>query len=190
MDDMLITGSSLKLIKDTKGALQQAFKMKDLGELKYFLGIEFTRSTDGILMHQRKYALELISEVGMTAAKPADTPIDINVKLTSKLYDEHVKKKQAEIEDPLMDQTMYQSLICKLLYLNMTRLDITFSTQTLSQFLHQPKKSHLDAALRVIRYIKRQPGQSLLLSSSSDGLVTAFCDADWASCVLTRKSVT
>ncbi|XP_015165801.1 uncharacterized protein [Solanum tuberosum] len=92
VDDMLITGSSLKLIEDTKRALQQAFKMKDLGELKYFLGIEFTRSTVGILMHQRKYALELISEVGMTAAKPAGTPIDINVKLTSKLYDEHVKK--------------------------------------------------------------------------------------------------
>uniref|UniRef100_A0A3Q7J5P9 Reverse transcriptase Ty1/copia-type domain-containing protein n=1 Tax=Solanum lycopersicum TaxID=4081 RepID=A0A3Q7J5P9_SOLLC len=188
VDDMLITGSSLKLIEDTKKALQQAFKMKDLGELKYFLGIEFTRSAAGILMHQRKYTLELIAEFGLTAAKPAGTPIDINVKLTSKLYDEHVKK--AESDDSLIDQTTYQKIIGKLLYLNMTRPDISFSAQTLSQFLQQPKRSHLDAALRVIRYLKKQPGQGLLLASDSDGQVTAFCDADWASCTLTRKSVT
>ena len=139
-------------------------------------------------MHQRKYTLELITEVGLTTAKPAGTPIDINVKLTSKLYDEHVKK--AESDDPLIDQTTYQKIIGKLLYLNMTRPDISFSTQTLSQFLQQPKRSHLDAALRVIRYLKKQPGQGLLLESDSDGQVTAFCDADWASCPLTRKSVT
>uniref|UniRef100_A0A3Q7JL35 Reverse transcriptase Ty1/copia-type domain-containing protein n=1 Tax=Solanum lycopersicum TaxID=4081 RepID=A0A3Q7JL35_SOLLC len=189
VDDMLITGSSLKLIEDTKKALQQVFKMKDLGELKYFLGIEFTRSAAGILMHQRKYTLELIAEVGLTAAKHAGTPIDINVKLTSKLYDEHVNKEQEESDDPLVDQTAYQKIIGKLLYLNMTRPDISFSTQTLSQFLQQPKRSHLDAALRVIRYLKKQPGQGLLLESDSDGQVTAFCDADWASCPLTRKSV-
>lgn len=59
VDDILITGSSLKLIQETKEALKMAFKMKDLGELKYFLGIEFTRSKASILMHQRKYTLEL-----------------------------------------------------------------------------------------------------------------------------------
>ena len=81
----------------------------------------------------------------------------------------------------MVDQTAYQKIIGKLLYLNMTRPDISFSTQTLSQFLQQPKRSHLDAALRVIRYLKKQPGQGLLLASESDGQVTAFCDADWAS---------
>lgn len=63
VDDMLITGSSLKLVEEIKKALYNAFKMKDLGELKYFLGTEFTRSKAGILMHQRKYTLELIAEV-------------------------------------------------------------------------------------------------------------------------------
>lgn len=187
---MLVTGSSLKLIEETKKSLQQAFKMKDLGELKYFLGIEFTRSSEGVLMHQRKYTLELISEVGMTAAKPAGTPIDINVKLTSKEYDEQTNRQQEDSDDPLVDQTMYQKLIGKLLYLNMTRPDITFNTQTLSQFLQHPKKSHLDAALRVVRYLKRQPGQGLVFASNSNDLVTAYCDADWASCAITRKFVT
>jgi len=88
VDDILITGSSLELIKGTKDSLQQIFKMKDLGELKYFLGIEFARFEAGIVMHQRKYALQLISEVGLSAAKPSGTPIDVNVKLTSKQYDD------------------------------------------------------------------------------------------------------
>ncbi|XP_055822149.1 uncharacterized mitochondrial protein AtMg00810-like [Solanum dulcamara] len=190
VDDMLITGSSLKLIEETKKALQKAFKMKDLGELKYFLRIEFTRSTEGILMHQRKYTLELISGMGMTTAKPASTPMDVNVKLTSKQYDEHVNKSQEESDDPLTNQSAYQRLIGKLLYLNMTRLDIAFSTQILSQFLNQPKKYHMDAALRVVRYLKRQPGQGILLSSHSDNQVSAYCDTDWAACPLTKKSVT
>ncbi|XP_049349445.1 uncharacterized protein LOC125814012 [Solanum verrucosum] len=133
---IIITGSSLKMIEETKKSLQQAFKMKDLGELKYFLGIEFIMSADVILMHQRKYPLKLITEVGLSAVRPAGTPIDINVKLTSKLYDDHIHKGQEE--DPLVDVTMYHMLIGKLLYLNMTRPDISFSTQTLRQFLQQP----------------------------------------------------
>ncbi|XP_015167045.1 uncharacterized mitochondrial protein AtMg00810-like [Solanum tuberosum] len=128
---------------------------------------------------KRKYTLELIDEVGMSAAKPTGTPIDVNVKLTSKQYNEQMKNKKTP-KDQLVDQTTYQKLIGKLLYMNMTRPDISFSTQTLSQFLQQPKKSHMDVALRVVRYLKRQPGHGVLLTSSSDEVVTAFCDADWA----------
>lgn len=80
-------------------------KMKDLGELKYFLVIEFTRPTEGILIHQRKYALELIAKVGMLKTKPSSTPIDVNVKLTSKQYNEHEKRHGAP-EYPIVDQTM------------------------------------------------------------------------------------
>ena len=65
--------------------------MKDLGELKFFLGIKFSRSDKGILMSQRKYALELISESGLGGAKPACTPLEMNQKLTSVQYDKHIK---------------------------------------------------------------------------------------------------
>lgn len=63
VDDLLITGSNLKLIQQTRKNLQHKFKMKDLGELKYFIGIEFSRTAGGILMNQRKYALGLVSEL-------------------------------------------------------------------------------------------------------------------------------
>nr|XP_010314436.1 uncharacterized protein LOC104645111 [Solanum lycopersicum] len=62
--------------------------MKDLGNLRFFLGIEFARSQDGIVMHQRKYTLEIISEAGLSAAKPAATPLDPYVLLTTREYDE------------------------------------------------------------------------------------------------------
>lgn len=58
--------------------------MKYLGELRYFLGIKFTRCETGLVMHQEKYALQQIVEFGMSGAKPSGTPIDVNVKLTLK----------------------------------------------------------------------------------------------------------
>nr|XP_009784885.1 PREDICTED: uncharacterized protein LOC104233220 [Nicotiana sylvestris] len=68
--------------------------------------------------------------------------------------------------------------------------DIAFSVQTLSQFLHQPKKSHLEATLRVVKYVKNQTGHGVLLSSKADNGITAYCDADWSACPYSRKSVT
>nr|XP_016452878.1 PREDICTED: uncharacterized mitochondrial protein AtMg00810-like [Nicotiana tabacum] len=182
VDDMLITGDCLRLIEETKANLQQAFKMKDLGELKYFLGIEFARSKQGILMHQRKYALELVSEIGLAAAKPAITPLDANMKLTTTEYDEHLRrtKPTALLDEELSDSTPYQRLIGKLLYLTMTRPDISFSVQTLSYILQKSKKSHVEATLRIVKYIKNSPGQGILLSSKCNSTISAYCDADWA----------
>ncbi|KAL3354730.1 hypothetical protein AABB24_019058 [Solanum stoloniferum] len=186
---MLVTGDSLKLIEETKNTLRQAFKMKDLGELKFFLGIEFARSNKGILMHQRRYVLELLADLGLGAAKPARALMDYNLKLTSRQFDEHVKHMKSS-DDPPTDQRAYQRLIGKFLYLTMTRPDIAFSVQTLSQFLQCPKKSHMEAAVRVVRYVKNQPGLGVLLSRNSEEKISAYCDADWASCPQTRRSVT
>ncbi|KAF3683331.1 putative late blight resistance protein -like protein R1B-17-like [Capsicum annuum] len=76
-------GDGLKLIEETKEILHQNFRMKNRGELRVFLGIEFVRFDKGILMHQIKYALELLSKLGLTTAKLAATPMDYNIKLTS-----------------------------------------------------------------------------------------------------------
>ena len=160
VDDLLVTGDSLRIVKETKEKLKQVFKMKDLGELRYFLGIEFARSDQGILMHQRKYTLELISETRLNSSKPAATPMDTNVKLTTKQLDEYIRSGNSEksnANDPLVDQGAYQRLIGKLLYLTVTRPDIAFGVNTLSQFLQQPKKSHMEAALRIVMYVKNQP---------------------------------
>nr|XP_016456117.1 PREDICTED: uncharacterized mitochondrial protein AtMg00810-like [Nicotiana tabacum] len=186
-DYMLLAGDNLKLIQDTKEALQQTFIMKDLGEQKYFLGIEFARSKQGILMHQRKYSLELISELGLAASKPASTPMDTNIELTTREFDEHFCQDKLAEDDILADHGSYQRLIGKLLYLAITRPDISYSVQTLSQYLQRPKRSHMELALRIVKYIKSQPGQG---TSNNNETITAYCDADWEACSHSRKSVT
>jgi len=65
VDDMMITGSSDAVIHETKEVLHRRFKVKDLGELKFFLGIKILRSKQGIMLNQRKYALEIISKLGL-----------------------------------------------------------------------------------------------------------------------------
>ncbi|XP_019224768.1 PREDICTED: uncharacterized protein LOC109206397 [Nicotiana attenuata] len=164
--------------------------MKDLGELKFFLGIEFALSEKGIYMSQHKYALELNSELGLAGTKPSSTPLEVNQKLTSVDFDK-LTSSYANIQDPLLkDAGEYQRLVGRLLYLTMTRPDISFAVQTLSQHMHSPKQSHLDAAMRVVKYIKDAPGQGLLLPSSGDGTLKAYCDANWGACLQTRRSVT
>ncbi|XP_018627094.1 uncharacterized mitochondrial protein AtMg00810-like [Nicotiana tomentosiformis] len=161
--------------------------MKDLGDLRYFLGIEVMRSDKGILLNQRNYVLELISEVGLSGCKPVSTLMEQNHKLTTIDYDKHVGNTGDAL---LEDACSYQKLIGKLLYLTITRLDICFAIQVLSQFMQSPKESHMEAALRVVRYIKRSPGLGILLSSRQTDTLTVYCDSDWAACPNTRRSVT
>ncbi|XP_016579219.2 secreted RxLR effector protein 161-like [Capsicum annuum] len=81
-------------------------------------------------------------------------------------------------------------LFGKMLYLTMKRPDIAFCVQTLSQFLQDPKKSYIEATLRVVKYVKNQPGKGVLLSSNADDIISAYSDADWASCPQKRSSIT
>ena len=78
VDDILITGSSKMLIDNAKQVLKSNFKIKDLGDLRYFLGTEFARNLEGILMNQRKYAMELITDSVMNGSKPCATPVEVN----------------------------------------------------------------------------------------------------------------
>lgn len=125
--------------------------MKDLGELRFFLKIEFARSKRGILINQRRCALELISECGLGGAKSVSTPLEQDQKLISLEYDETFNlMDNTELED----RKGYQRLIGRLLYLTMTRPNISFVVQHLSQFMHTPKQSHYDATIHVVKILR------------------------------------
>ncbi|XP_039047243.1 uncharacterized mitochondrial protein AtMg00810-like [Hibiscus syriacus] len=190
VDDLLITGNDNCLIDDLKNLMNKKFKMKDLGELKYFLGLEVMRSKEGILINQRKYALELIEETGVSGSKPAKTPLEQNARLTTTEYDELSTKESNGVDEKLLvDKSVFQRLIGRLIYLTHTRPDICFVIHHLSQFMQQPKESHLQSSLRIVRYIKRNHGQEILMDSSSRCELKAFCDSDWAACLNSRKFV-
>ncbi|KAK0605442.1 hypothetical protein LWI29_026876 [Acer saccharum] len=166
VDDILITGNNPVSIAATKKFLHNHFNLKDLGNLKYFLGIEVSASKRGIFISQRKYALEIIEDVGLLGAAPIDTPMEQGLKLSDK-------------SDSLKDPSRHRRLVGRLIYLTVSRLDITYAVHVLSRFMHQPRKLHMEAALRVVRYLKGAPGQGLFFSSNSDFRLRAYCDSDW-----------
>jgi hypothetical protein len=83
IDDMIITGDDVQGIQDLKRFLGQHFKMKDLGPLSYFLGLEVSSSPDGYYLTQAKYTSDLISRTGITDSKIVDTPIEYNNRLNT-----------------------------------------------------------------------------------------------------------
>nr|XP_016453028.1 PREDICTED: uncharacterized mitochondrial protein AtMg00810-like [Nicotiana tabacum] len=131
--------------------------------------------------------MELISEAGLSGCRPVATPMELNHKLTIVDYDNHVGNTE---DKELEDAGKYKKLIGKLLYLTITRPDISFDVQVLSQFMQNPKQSYLDAALRVVGYIKGSPGLGILLKKGEANNLTVFCDSDWAAFPNTRRSTT
>lgn len=93
------------MIQDTKACLQSSFKIKDLGDLKFFLGIEFSKIASRIVMYQRKYALDLISDLGLAGAKPVGTPLELHIKLTTAELDCII---EVDNDPPLDDVSSYQ----------------------------------------------------------------------------------
>lgn len=125
-----------------------------------------------------KYALELLEQTGFLGSKPVKTPMETNAKLS---HDDSPR---------ISDVATYRSLIGKLIYLTITRPDIAFPVQQLSQFLDCPTQDHLKAAHRLLRFIKGTTGQGLLFPANTDLRLRAFADSDWAGCTETKRSVT
>ncbi|XP_074327755.1 putative mitochondrial protein AtMg00240 [Apium graveolens] len=121
--------------------------------------------------------MDLLSEFNCTASSPVITPLD----LTVKLLPDH--------GDLLQDSSEYKRLIGKLNFLTNTRHDLAFCVQHLSQFMSKPRQPHWDAAIHVLRYLSHHPGQGLLYTKDTSFHLEAFCDADWAACSNSRKSV-
>ncbi|KAL6321002.1 hypothetical protein AAG906_010811 [Vitis piasezkii] len=166
VDDMIITGNDENVIAALKESLHTKFCIKDLGQLRYFLGIEVARSIDGISISQRKYTLDILDEAGLLGAKPLSTPMEENNKLLP------------TIGDLLKNPSTYRRLVGQLIYLTITRLEI------------KPRKPHLDVVHHLLRYLKGASGQGLYFLTKGNLLLRGFCDANWARCSITRRSVT
>lgn len=128
VDDLIVTGNDLASLQKFKAHLRRCFHMKDLGSLKYFLGIEVTRNKNGIYLCQQKYALDILSNVGFLGAKPINFPMEQDHKLG--------KAKGPILSHP----NSYRCLLDYLIYLMITRSNLAYPLQVLSQFMHKPRQ--------------------------------------------------
>lgn len=156
--------------------MHQTFKIKDLGHLEYFLGLEISRSHAGIHPCQQKYALELMFVIGFLGAKPLSSHMQLNTRL------------QQTSSELLTDPTPSRQLAGKLINLTNTQPNLSYSVQQLIQFMSKHTNIHFEAVLRVFRYIKYAKALGLFYPTSSPLQIKALCDSDWATCLDTRRS--
>jgi hypothetical protein len=135
VDDIIVTGNSMDAILALLRDLKQEFALKDLGDLHYFLGIEVRKDTKGIVLSQEKYALDVLSHVGMLNCMVTSTPLSATEKL-SRYEGEPLNSD---------DSTRYRSIVGALQYLTLTRPDLAFSVNKVCQFLHCPTSVHWSA---------------------------------------------
>ena len=166
IDDMIITSDDMQGIQDLKHFLGRQFEMKDLGPLNYFLGLEVSSSADGYYLTQAKYTSDLISRVSITDSKIVDTPIEYNCRLNS--HD----------GESLSDATLYIQLIGSLIYLTVTRPDISYAVHVVSQFMVASRSPHYAIVLRILRYLKGTIFDGFHFSSHSSLTLQAYSDAD------------
>ncbi|KAL3523634.1 hypothetical protein ACH5RR_016468 [Cinchona calisaya] len=178
VDDIVITGSDKDGISQIQTLLHSSFHMKDLGQLTYFLGLEVHHRPQGIFLNQQKYIQDLVDVAGLTNTTSVDTPMEINVKY---------RRDEGEL---LEDPTFYRKLVGSLIYLTITRPDISYAVHIVSKFMQAPRHLHLSAVRRIIKYIHGTPSRGLFFPSGSTLQLQAYSDADWAGCPDTRKSIT
>ena len=113
--------------------------------MTYLLGLEVQQSRKGLFLHQHKYVTDLIELVGLDGATSVDTPLEVNWKL---------RKDDGYL---LCDPTCYKQLVGSLVYLTITRANISYMVNVVSQFMTTPRHHHLVAVKRIIRYILGSP---------------------------------
>jgi hypothetical protein len=182
VDDILIASADLECVAAAKSLLSQHFKVKDLGEAKFFLGmqIEQVRDAGGVLqsvkLHNTKSVTELLRDFSMSDAVPKATPLETGAKLSK------------EVGVPLPADNRYRELVGKILYLsNTVRPDLAYVSGVLSRFAAAPTSEHWKAGVRVLKYLAGTRDVGLAWYKWGPA-VHGFVDSDYAGDLDGRKS--
>jgi len=155
--------------------LSSEFKLRDLGFVHYFLGIEVQPTSIGLMLRQHKYTLDILTLVGMLSCKPVDTSISTS--------------KATILPDLLFsDATHFHQIVGALQYLTFMCLDIFFVVNKVYQFMHAPIDSYWAAVKLILRYLKGTTSHGLHITRSPSFALHVFTDVDWADNVDDRKS--
>jgi hypothetical protein len=164
VNDMIITGDDPEYIVFVKTHLSDQFLMSDLDPLQYFLGIEIS-STPEFFLSQEKYIQDLLDRASLTDHRTAETPMELNVHLV------------ATDGEHLEDLTRYRHIVGSLVYIDVTRPDISYSVHIMSQFVSAPTQIHYSHLLRILRYLRGIISRRLFFPRSSSLQLQPYCDA-------------
>ena len=178
IDDLILVVDMLEDLQKTKAELSARFKMKDLGQLRYCLGIVCDVSDGKICINQKPYINNLVRRFGLSDACGVSTPADACVKLVA---DDGVSQPA--------DPKLYQQIVGTLPYAaGGTRPDIAYAVSTVAKYCHQPSELHMTAAKHILRYLKQTKDLNLTYVENSPEAIVGYSDADWAGDVQDRRS--
>uniref|UniRef100_A0AAV1UWJ1 Integrase catalytic domain-containing protein n=1 Tax=Peronospora matthiolae TaxID=2874970 RepID=A0AAV1UWJ1_9STRA len=177
VDDVLVTGSSLELIAQTKADLKTRFEMTDSGKCTFVLGIKLVDESDGsVTMCQRRYVNDILKRFGMDECKATASPVDLSTRLVA-------SSEAAKIDVP------FREAVGALMHLTTaTRQDIAYAVGYVSRFMENPQQEHWTAVKRIFRYLQGTNSHGLRFQPSDKIDFRGYSDADWASDHADRKS--
>ena len=178
VDGIILVNSSPSATAALVRSLGADFAVKDLGKLHYFLGVEVASGSDGLVMMQKKYSLDLLQRAGMLKCKPTTTHMSATNRITA-------------VDGELLtstDATQYRSIVGGLQYLTITRTDISFAVNRVCQYLQAPRNTHWSAVKRILRYIHFTLSYGLHIRLNPSRVISAYSDADWAGSPDDRRS--
>lgn len=168
VDDMLILGTHLDVINQTKDFLSSKFEMKDLGEADVILGVKITKTKDGFIMCQSHYVEKVLKKFDSFDVTAVRTPYDPSI---------HLKKNKGKS----VSQSEYAKIIGSLMFLmNYTRPDIAYAVSRLSRYTHNPCNEHWNALKRLLKYLKGTIDWGLNYKRFPN-VLEGYCDANWVS---------
>ena len=183
VDDIIICTPDEEWLNEIKESLINKYKMKILGKLKWFLGIEIIKSENTLSMNQSKYINDIITRFNMTESKPVGTPMEGNTRLTKSMSPTN------DIEANEMKDIPYREAVGSLNYLSTcTRPDIAFAVSEVSRYNQNPGKQHWLAVKRIIKYLIGTKDLKLTFRKSTENNIIGYADADWAGDHDSRKS--
>lgn len=180
VDDIIIAGPDLNNIEDCKRYLQKEFEIKDVGNLRYFLGLEIDYNREkGILkLHQGRYLEKILKKFKLDNCHPCLTPIEAKLNI--------------RVENEAEDHKPIREMIGALMYLMLgSRLDISYALKFLSRFQNKNSIEVWVHLKRLLRYLKGTKGTKLVYIRNEEAIpLTCYVDSDWAQDTKDRKSVT
>ncbi|CAL2257015.1 unnamed protein product [Prunus armeniaca] len=176
VDDLIFTGNDESMFRKFKHSMMTEFDMTDLGKMSYFLGLEVLQRSEGIYVCQRKYAQAVPERFNMNQCNAVHNPIVPRFKM---MKDE---------EGVAIDNTLYKRIVGSLMYLTATRPDMMYVINLISRFMERPTELHLNAAKRVLRYLKGTVRFGLFYRKGGKEELIGYTDSDYVGDQDDRKS--